>query len=82
MAPKQNISRTTPAWIKSLRNNSFFVLGPQLYNSIPADLRELENDNDKSGKEKIENFKKKLDEYLRTIPDDPGTTQNSLLQLK
>ena len=82
VTPKQNISRTSPAWIKSLRNNSFFVMGPQLYNSIPAALRELEDDSDKSGKEKVNNFKQKLDEYLRTIPDDPGTTQNSLLQLK
>lgn len=35
--------------------------------------------NDKKKKEKyIETFKKKLDEYLRTIPDVPGTSKNSL----
>ena len=33
----------------------------------------------KKKKEKyIETFKKKLDEYLRTIPDVPGTSKNSL----
>ena len=49
--------------------------------SIPATLRKLENDNEEE-KQIVENFKQKLDEYLRTIPDAPGTSQNSLLQQK
>ena len=66
---------------KILKNGNFFITGPQLYNSIPATFRELENDNE-GEKQKVENFKKKLDEYLRTIPDVPGASQNSLLQQK
>ena len=34
--------------------------------------------NDKKKEKYIETFKKKLDEYLRTIPDVPGTSKNSL----
>ena len=81
VSSKQNINSASPAWVKSLRNGSFFVIGPQLYNSIPATLRELENE-DEGEKQKVENFKQKQDDYLRTIPDAPGTSQNSLLQQK
>ena len=81
VTPKQNISSTSLAWVRCFRNGSFFEIGPQLYNSIPATLRGLENDNE-GEKQKPENFKKKLNKYLRTIPDTPGTSQNSLLQKK
>ena len=81
VTPKQNVSSASPACVKSLKNGNFFITGPQLYNSIPATFRELENDNE-GEKQKVENFKKKLDEYLRTIRDVPGASQNSLLQQK
>ena len=55
------------------RNGSFLVIGPQLYNTISATLRELENDNE-GEKQKVGNFKKKMDEYLRRILDAPGTS--------
>ena len=50
-----------------------------IYNSIPANLQELKND-DKKEQLEMENVKKKLDEYLRTIPDAPGTSQTLILQ--
>ena len=56
VSSKQSISSASPAWVKSLTNGSFFVIGPQLYNSIPATLRELENE-DEGEKQKVENFK-------------------------
>ena len=68
-------------WVRSLRNRSIFVIGPQIHSSIPATLKQLEN-GDEGEKEKVENFKKKLDEYLETIPDAPGTSKNLLLQQK
>ena len=49
------------------------VIGPQLYNTISATLRELENDNE-GEKQKVGNFKKKMDEYLRIILDASGTS--------
>ena len=65
----------------SLRNGSSFITGLQLFNSITAYLTEIENGNE-GEKQKVEHFKKKLDGYLGTIPDAPGTCQNSLLQQK
>ena len=37
------MSSASLVWVKYLRNESFFVTDPQLYNSIPATLRKLEN---------------------------------------
>lgn len=42
VTPKQ-ISSAPSAWVRSLRNGSFFVIGPQLHSSNPATLGELEN---------------------------------------
>ena len=77
VTPKQ-ISSAPSAWVRSLRNGSFFIIGPQLHNSNPDTLEKLEN-HDK-GEKKVENFQKKLDEYLGKIPDAPGSSQNSFLQ--
>ena len=77
VTPKRNISRASQSWIKSSSNESLFVTSPPLYNSIF--VRELENE-DKEEKQKVENLEKDLDEYLRTIPDTSGTSQNSFLQ--
>ena len=59
---------------------SFFCIGPRLFNSLPPELRELDDTVDPN-KTHIESFKEKLDEYLNTIPDNPGTQANSLLNL-
>ena len=45
---------------------SFQLSGPKLYNSIPANLRDMIG-------QKTEDFKKQLDLYLENIPDQPKT---------
>ena len=50
--------------IKTCKDNSFFGKGPKLFNCMPRAIREY--------KGKLETFKAKLDNYLRTIPDQPG----------
>ena len=50
--------------ILSLRESSFQVHGPRLFNSLPKALRNLQ-------KISIDEFKAKLDQYLQTIPDEP-----------
>ena len=60
---------------------SFFCVGPRLYNSLPPELRELD-DVAEPNKTLVETFKGKLDQYLQTIPDNPGTQSNSLLNLE
>ena len=50
--------------IQSLRESSFQVHGPKLFNSLPQAIRNLQ-------KISIDDFKAKLDKYLETIPDEP-----------
>ena len=57
--------------------SSFFVTGPHLYNTLPAELRQLQ-DNPNPGVKEVNNFKTELDKYLTTLPDDPGTQVNSV----
>ena len=59
---------------------TFFVVGPRLYNSIPAELRELE-DAIHPDASHVADFKGKLDKYLWTLPANPGTQKNSLLNI-
>ena len=68
--------------VKDDRKNgrkSFFCIGPKLFNLIPAELREFDDAVQPNPKD-LEEFKKKLDEYLLTITHDPSSPQtNSLL---
>ena len=64
-------------WVKKARTSSFFFQGPRLYNSLPPELRELENIAIPE-KKHVDIFKRKLDSYLETIPDNPGSLRNSL----
>ena len=60
---------------------SFFVMGPRLYNSLPAKLRELD-DNPYPEAKDVNDFKKDLDAYLTLLRDEPGTQANSLLYVR
>ena len=64
-------------WISRVRNSSFSVKGPLLFNSLHPQLRELE-DTTKSKLQNVSIFKRKLDKYLKEIPDIPGRA-NSIL---
>ena len=44
-----------------LRNNSFIMRGPKLFNSLPQDLRSLEGS--------MNSYKEKLDSFLELIVD-------------
>ena len=48
--------------VQTLRQQSFQVAGPKLFNSLPAHLRNMK---------KSSNFKEKLDIFLATLPDQP-----------
>ena len=54
-----------------LRSESFAVRGPEVFNSLPKELR------NETGS--METFKKKLDEFLYLIPDIPRITAGSSL---
>ena len=58
------IKSTTRQSVKTLRESSFQVHGPQLFNSLPKHLR----NKTKCG---VIEFKEDLDKYLTKIPDQP-----------
>ena len=57
-------SRETPAHISTLRENSFAVMGPRLFNCVKREVREYNGE--------FDGFKRRLDKFLRTIPDKPS----------
>ena len=68
-----------PATVKKARESSLKVMGAQLFNSIPRELRDTSSGTP-------DQFKSGLDEWLSTIPDQPSipgrqraATTNSLL---
>ena len=58
------IVRSAPAAVKRARENSLSVKGAKMFNLLPADIRNINSD-------KVQNFKNKLDEFLRNVPDEP-----------
>ena len=63
--------------VKTLQEKSLTVLGPRLYNCLPADVRCYEGS--------METFKVKVDRFLKTVPDRPclphyyqSSTSNSI----
>ena len=68
---QRKFNNKAPEAIKKLRRNSFFYRGPQLYNLLPEELRQMEFIVN-PGKMHVEKFKEKLDKYLSTIPDQPA----------
>ena len=57
--------RTTAA-IRNARASTFAVIGAQLFNLMPLNLRNSNHGD-------IQMFKNQLDIYLRSIPDQPTT---------
>ena len=51
--------------IRSIREQSFQVKGPQLFNSLPKNIKNIT-------KVSVEEFKAHLDKYLEKIPDEPS----------
>ena len=67
---RAKIDRNAATWVQQLRNSSFFVTGPSVFNKLPTSLRKFEIP-DIPTKQHVAQYKKKLDEYLWRIPDQP-----------
>ena len=65
------IKPTTPGYIRRMRMDSFTYIASRLFNILPKQLREQVKDNDRKQSSAVENYKKKLDEYLTTLQDEP-----------
>ena len=59
-----SMSRTASSRVQSIREGSLSVNGVQLFNVLPRQIRDMTN-------VELPDFKKKLDEFLATIPDEP-----------
>ena len=57
-------SQATPR-VKTMIESSFAVIGPKLFNCLPADLRNFEGS--------VNSFKRRLDMFLNLVPDQPCT---------
>ena len=60
----KSINKKCDKTTEKLIEGSFQRVGPKLFNSIPADIRNLTNCT-------VEEFKFKLDLYLNKVPDEP-----------
>ena len=56
---------------KTIKENAFATTGPQLFNALPKYLRDSNYHN-------INKFTSQLDEFLRTIPDQPKMPHDHL----
>ena len=54
--------------VKSLRESSFQIHGPRLFNTLPKYLRNMKHCG-------VDEFKEKLDHFLSKIPDEPKVGQ-------
>ena len=59
-----SVKNTAASAIKKIRYASLSVKGPQLFNSLPAEIRNLNNCS-------VETFKRALDRFLSNVPDEP-----------
>ena len=57
------LNKKAPMYVQTMRENSFSVYGPRLYNELTPEIR---NYNGTS-----ETFKRKLDKYLASVKDRP-----------
>ena len=53
--------------VQTMREQTFQVNGPRLFNSLPAKIRNM-------SKCSIDDFKMALDKYLERVPDEPNMT--------
>lgn len=59
-----SVKKDAPSWTRKLREASLNVRGPTLFNCLPREIRDITDC-------KTETFKKSLDHWLSTIPDEP-----------
>ena len=50
------------------------IQGPKLFNSLPKEVKEHPNKYEDDPELAIKSFKKVLDKYLQTIPDEPNSS--------
>ena len=62
----RKLNRNASQRVQTLKENSFNINGPMLFNSLPKKIRQI-------SKCSVDQFKAKLDEFLSKVPDQPKT---------
>ena len=57
------LNKKAPNYVQTLRENSFSVYGPKLFNELPTELRNFDGS--------LASFKCRLDKFLSTVEDQP-----------
>ena len=58
------VNLRSPKQVQTMRNASFGVRGPRLFNILPVNIRNISRCS-------VDSFKHSLDKYLSTVPDEP-----------
>ena len=61
-----------PKHTMNLREKSFMISGPRLFNSLPKEIRECPLKSVQDSQVSVNHFKSKLDNFLKDIPDEPN----------
>ena len=62
------VVRNSPVTVRRARESSLSVKGAQMFNLLPANLRNISSN-------QVNHFKSKLDSFLKTIPDEPTSPE-------
>ena len=69
---RQGLTLKIPKYTNPLREQSFLVKGPKLYNSLPKQIKEFPYLHEQNPKRSVDAFKREVDTYLNKIPDEPN----------
>ena len=72
---RSGLNVKVPKFTLQLREHSFMVKGPTLFNSLPKELKEFPNLHLNDPRAAVTAFKKKLDNHLKIFPDEPNLSQ-------
>ena len=73
---RRGLKCSVPNYHGKLRESSFLVRGPKLFNSLPSEIRNFPFNKEISTEQSMNNFKQALDDYLKTIEDKPNLSSN------
>ena len=72
---RRGIQCRIPMHTTQMREESFLVRGPRIFNVLPLDLRMFSPDQG-SKESGVEGFKRRLDQFLQSVPDKPNRSQD------
>ena len=73
---RRGLKCIVPHYSGKLREGSFLIRGPKLFNSLPIEVRNFPFNTEISAEQSMNNFKHVLDDYLKTIEDKPNLSSN------